>query len=89
MKDADTIMIKYKTTPTQYRGRNGAAKMSGLAVKFLPYSSILMFQPENSKGVLSDAAYLELPTDHLSELITALQAIEQQILVSKMKGEAA
>lgn len=87
MEDIDMILIKYKTATTQYRGRNDTAKMCGLAVTYMPYSSTLMFQPENSKGVLSNAALLELPTDHLPELITALQAMQQQILLSKMKGE--
>jgi len=54
------------------RGRNGLVKMAGIEVSSASHRDYITLFPVSTRGV-SDSAWLEIPKEHLQELIDELQ----------------
>jgi hypothetical protein len=65
--------IKFKTI-TNYNGRNGWSKCSGIEVMESASGETALIHPITSKGNISTAAMIEIPIPHLKEVIDQLSS---------------
>ncbi len=65
--------VKWQRT-TNFTGRNGYAKCSGLEVLPLPHNDTVMLSPLTSRGVVGRCD-IEVPVEALPELIAKLSAL--------------
>lgn len=85
----EAVVAKYDST-LQYvremhaRGRNGTMKQLGIDLlpmtdRAVPLHSYVLLSPINSRGI-SDAAWLQIPLESLTEFIAKLEAAQQVLL---------